>query len=107
MDKFGKSQSVKRVEDIRFLTGQGQYVDDIAPAEALVGYVFRSPMAHGTISMLDASEARTAPGVHLVLTADDLKANGVTEGMVATVVKNSDGTDGAAPRRPLLAEGRV
>ena len=107
MDKFGKSQSVKRVEDIRFLTGQGQYVDDIAPAEALVGYVFRSPMAHGTISMLDVSEARTAPGVHLVLTADDLKANGVTEGMVATVVKNSDGTDGAAPRRPLLAEGRV
>ena len=31
MDKFGKSQSVKRVEDVRFLTGQGRYIDDIVP----------------------------------------------------------------------------
>ena len=34
MEKFGKGQSVTRVEDVRFLTGQGRYVDDIAPAGA-------------------------------------------------------------------------
>ncbi len=42
MEKFGKSQSVKRVEDMRFLTGHGRYVDDIAPESALHAYVFRS-----------------------------------------------------------------
>ena len=35
MEKFGKSQPVKRVEDVRFLTGDGSYVDDIAPKDAL------------------------------------------------------------------------
>ena len=107
MDKFGRSQPVKRVEDLRFLTGQGRYVDDIVPAGALVAHVLRSPVAHGEIAVLDVSDARAAPGVHLVLTAGDLAAAGITEGMSATVVKNRDGTQGAAPRRPLLAEGRV
>jgi len=38
MEKFGKSQSVTRVEDVRFLTGAGRYVDDIAPKGALHGF---------------------------------------------------------------------
>ena len=45
VEKFGKSQSVNRVEDVRFLTGHGGYVDDIAPADALVAYVLRAPVA--------------------------------------------------------------
>ena len=40
MEKFGKSQPVKRVEDVRFLVGQGRYVDDIAPADALNAFFF-------------------------------------------------------------------
>ncbi|SDO44519.1 carbon-monoxide dehydrogenase large subunit [Lutimaribacter pacificus] len=107
MEKFGRSQPVRRVEDVRFLTGQGRYVDDIAPEGALYGVVLRSPVAHGRIAGLDVTDARAAPGVHLVLTADDLAADGITEGMVASVVDNRDGTRGAAPRRPLLAEGKV
>ncbi len=43
MQKFGKSQPVKRVEDVRFLTGAGRYVDDIAPEGALHGFFLRSP----------------------------------------------------------------
>ena len=43
MNKFGTSQPITRLEDRRFLTGQGQYVDDVAPETALYGYVFRSP----------------------------------------------------------------
>ena len=58
MEKFGKSQPVKRVEDVRFLTGHGQYVDDIAPEGALYGFVLRSSVAHGTIIELDVSDAR-------------------------------------------------
>ncbi len=107
MEKFGKSQSVKRVEDVRFLTGQGRYVDDIAPADALHAFVLRSSQAHGTITELDVEDAREMPGVHLVITAQDLAEAGITEGMVATVVDNRDGSKGAAPRRPILAEGKV
>ncbi|MBS0126103.1 xanthine dehydrogenase family protein molybdopterin-binding subunit [Thetidibacter halocola] len=107
MDKFGKSQPVTRVEDVRFLTGQGRYIDDIAPEGALHAFVFRSPVAHAAITGLDVAEARAAEGVHLVLTADDIAAQGVTEGMSFTTMKNRDGTQGASPRRPFLAEGRV
>ena len=107
LEKFGKSQSVKRVEDVRFLTGHGAYVDDIAPVDALIAYVVRSPMAHATIVALDVDQARGCDGVQLVLTADDLQATGVSLDMTATTVTNLDGTKGAAPMRPLLAQGRV
>jgi Aerobic-type carbon monoxide dehydrogenase, large subunit CoxL/CutL homologs len=107
MDKFGKSQPVKRVEDTRFLTGAGRYVDDIAPESALRAYVLRSPVAHGTIATLDVTEARAAPGVHLVVTGQDMLDAGYDTAMNATLTKNRDGTPAAAPKRPTLAEGRV
>jgi len=107
MDKFGKSQPVKRVEDVRFLTGQGRYVDDTAPDGALYAYFFRSPVAHGDITELDLEDARSAEGVHLVVTSADMEAAGVDIAMAAAVTKNRDGSSGAAPMRPVLAKGRV
>ena len=107
MEKFGKSQSVKRVEDVRLLTGHGRYVDDITPEGALFAYFMRSPVAHGDILALDLDDARAMPGVQLIVTVDDLIAAGVKIGMGATIVKNRDGSRGAAPLRPLLAQGRV
>ncbi len=107
MDKFGKSQSTMRVEDVRFLTGAGRYVDDIAPEGALHAYFLRSPIAHGTITELDVSEAKEAPGVQLVLTYDDLEAAGMNTGMRGATVKNRDETKGAAPKRPILATGKL
>ncbi len=107
MEKFGKSQSVLRVEDLRFLTGQGRYVDDIAPEGALFAVVFRSPVAHADIVSLDLEDARAAPGVHLVLCEADLQAAGIDTAIPGAVVKNRDGSNGAAPRRPVLADGRV
>jgi carbon-monoxide dehydrogenase large subunit len=73
---FGKAQG--RIEDPRLLTGQGRYVDDIAPPGALRAVFLRSAVAHGRITVLDVGAARAAPGVHLVLTAADLRAQGVT-----------------------------
>ena len=105
--KFGQSQPARRVEDIRFLTGQGRYVDDIAPKNALRAWFLRSDRAHGVITHLDVAAARDVPGVHLVLTADDLRAAGVQTGMRFSRVTNRDGRKGAAPARPVLAEGRV
>ena len=107
MDKFGKSQSVRRVEDVRFLTGHGRYVDDIVPEGALFAFVFRSPVAHATITMLDVSEARAAPGVYAVLTAQDLLDGGIDINIPGTTQPNRDGTDGAAPDRPVLARGKL
>ena len=107
MDKFGKSQSTVRVEDVRFLTGAGRYVDDIIPDGALHAYVLRSPIAHGTITELDVSEAKDAPGVQLVLTYDDLEAAGMNTGMQGATVENRDKTKGAAPKRPFLATGKL
>ncbi|WP_439523842.1 xanthine dehydrogenase family protein molybdopterin-binding subunit [Marivita sp.] len=107
MEKFGKSQPVKRVEDIRFLNGTGRYVDDIAPKGALRGYVFRASIAHAGIDMLDVSDARDVPGVHLVLTAADLTEAGFTQGLWGTTVPNRDGTTGASPFRPILATDTV
>ncbi|MEP5804361.1 MAG: xanthine dehydrogenase family protein molybdopterin-binding subunit [Roseobacter sp.] len=107
MEKFGKSQPITRVEDARFLTGHGRYVDDITPTNALFAFVFRSQVAHATLTHLDVSDARTAPGVRTVLTATDLREAGIVESMSSSVIKNLDGSKGAAPRRPLLAESRV
>jgi aerobic carbon-monoxide dehydrogenase large subunit len=107
MDKFGKSQPVKRTEDMRFLTGGGQYVDDIAPEGALHGFFFRSPVAHGVITELDVSDAAELEGVHLILTCADLEAAGMDISMAGAVVDNRDGTKGAKPQRPMLAKGKV
>ncbi|MCA1777341.1 MAG: xanthine dehydrogenase family protein molybdopterin-binding subunit [Loktanella sp.] len=107
MEKFGKSQSVKRVEDQRFLTGQGRYIDDIAPEGALYALFLRSPVAHGTITTLDMEDARAMPGVHAVWGGTDLQAAGVEMDCSGSVVPNRDGTKGARPLRPVLALDRV
>ncbi|WP_420396897.1 xanthine dehydrogenase family protein molybdopterin-binding subunit [Nioella sp.] len=105
--KFGSSQSVTREEDQRFLTGQGRYVDDIAPEGALHCYLLRSPVAHAEITELEVSAARDMSGVHLVVTAADLAAAGLANSIPFTVIDTEDGGKAAAPRRPILAEGRV
>ena len=107
MEKFGKSQPVRRFEDQRFLTGQGRYIDDIAPETALHAYFVRSQVAHGVLSPVDLSEAREMPGVRLALAAEDLAAMGIDYTMDFDVVENRDGTEGAKPPRPLLAHGKV
>ena len=107
MDKFGKSQPVIRTEDVRFLTGEGRYVDDIAPKGALHAYFLRAPVGHGVIAELDVSDAREAPGVHAVLTCADLEAAGIKIAMAGAVVENRDGTPGAKPVRPMLAKDKV
>ena len=107
MEKFGRSQPVTRVEDIRFLTGHGRYVDDIAPEGALHAAFLRSPVAHARIIGLDLEEARAAGGVHAVYAADDLAALGLRLEMGATLVTNRDGSSGAKTERTVLARGRV
>jgi aerobic carbon-monoxide dehydrogenase large subunit len=70
--KFGMGASVLRLEDQTFITGQGRYTDDIAPAGVLHGYVLRSPVAKGSFTIGSVEQAKAAPGVHLVLTGQDI-----------------------------------
>jgi carbon-monoxide dehydrogenase large subunit len=107
MGQFGRTQGVGRLEDIRFLTGQGRYVDDIAPAGALHAVFVRSDHAHGMITGLDLAAARAAPGVHLVLDAAVLESLGVTLAMRGHQLRGRDGSVGAGPMRPVLATGAV
>ncbi len=63
---------IRRTEDPRFLLGQAHYVDDIVlPGMLEVAFV-RSPMAHADIGSIDTTAARSAPGVHLVMTGAEI-----------------------------------
>ncbi len=107
MQKFGKAQGAVRIEDVRFLTGTGQYVDDITPKNALYAVFLRSFVAHAVLDALDVTEAEAMPGVRLILTAERLEAAGVILGMEGAAVPNRNGTLGAEPERPVLARGRL
>jgi carbon-monoxide dehydrogenase large subunit len=67
----------KRVEDIRFTQGKGNYVDDLKLPGMLHGDFVRSQYGHARIKRIDATKARALPGVVAVLTADDLKPLGL------------------------------
>jgi len=74
--RFGIGQPVRRTEDPRLLRGQGRFVDDLAPREALHAVFVRSPHAHARIVSLDTAAARATPGVVAVVTGADLRAAG-------------------------------
>ncbi len=63
---------VERVEDLRFLRGRGQYLDDLTRVGQWHAAIVRSPVAHGRIRSIDSASARAMPGVNAVLTAADI-----------------------------------
>jgi carbon-monoxide dehydrogenase large subunit len=98
-------QSVERREDARFLTGRGQYTDDISLQGQTYGYFLRSPYAHARITSLDTAEAAKAPGVLGIFTGEHFKAVG---GLPCGWLINSlDGTPMKEPKHPVLADGKV
>lgn len=66
--KFGVGQPHVRIEDASLLTGHGRFTADTIPADALHGFVVRSPHAHARFTINNPGDARAMPGVHLVLT---------------------------------------
>src|ERR1700761_7852426 len=107
MTKFGVAQPVRRVEDPRLLLGHGRYTDDIAPTDALFGFVLRSPYAAAKILSIDTEAARQMPGVGAVFTAADLEADGIGGVPCVVPLQNRDGSDRADPPHPVLAAGFV
>ncbi|MEM6354514.1 MAG: xanthine dehydrogenase family protein molybdopterin-binding subunit [Pseudomonadota bacterium] len=103
---FATAQPVRRKEDDRFVTGKGNYIEDMSRPGELRAFILRSPMAHAAITGIDVSAASAAPGVQLILTGADLDAT-IDNDMDGGQVKNRDGSMSARPRRPILASGRV
>jgi len=93
-------KSVKRVEDKRFITGQGQYTDDIILPNMTYAQFVRSPYAHAKVLGVDTSEALAHPGVVAVYTgADFAEINGVPCGWQVDF-KNGDTMK--EPKHPLI-----
>jgi carbon-monoxide dehydrogenase large subunit len=65
--------SRKRKEDSRFIQGKGNYTDDIKLPGMLFADMVRSPYAHARIKSINKERALALPGVHAVITAEDLK----------------------------------
>ena len=96
---------VERKEDYRFLTGTGQYTDDITLPQQTYACFLRSPHAHAAIRSIDTSAARSAPGVLAVFTAKDLA--GVGGLPCGWLIKSIDGNPMKEPKHPVLAEDKV
>lgn len=107
MREYGIGQSVPRVEDQRLLTGQGNYTDDRKVPGAATMAVLRSPHAAARITAMDTSAAQSMPGVIAVLTAEDLKADGIGGLSVTVKRQQRDGSPMVEPPYPLLADGEV
>ncbi|MBP6564850.1 MAG: xanthine dehydrogenase family protein molybdopterin-binding subunit [Burkholderiales bacterium] len=98
-------QSVKRKEDVRFLTGAGQYTDDITLPRQTYAVFVRSPHAHAKVRKVDTSRAKAAPGVVGVFTGADLE--GVGGLPCGWLITSLDGTPMKEPPHPVLAQGKV
>jgi len=100
-------QPLRRREDARFLTGAGQYTDDVVlPGQSYAVFV-RSPYAHARIRSIDTSAAKAAPGVLAIFTGADLadaKVGGLPCGWL---IHSQDGSPMKEPPHPVLAQGKV
>ncbi len=96
-------RSLRRREDLRFLTGAGRYVGDIAAPDALHLHLVRSPHGHARVLGIDTAAARAAPGVVGVFTAADLAGLGP---IPCTTAVASDAPM-RVPARTALAADRV
>tara|TARA_R110002110_G_scaffold410123_1_gene633156 strand:- start:28907 stop:31285 length:2379 start_codon:yes stop_codon:yes gene_type:complete len=107
MTGTGIGASVKRVEDQRFLTGNGNYTDDINRPGQSHAWILRSPHAHATLKSVDISKAVKADGVIAVFTGADMAADGVGSIPCGWQIHSKDGSPMMEPGHPPLAHEKV
>jgi carbon-monoxide dehydrogenase large subunit len=105
--KFGVGQPVRRFEDQTLITGTGRYTDDIKLDNVSYAYVLRAPVAHAVIKRIDVAAARAMPGVLLVLTGDDVAADGLGDVPCSVPLQSRDGNSRFDTPRPVLATAKV
>src|SRR6266699_3371809 len=107
MAKFGIGQAVRRVEDQRFLLGQGRYVDDISLPGQCYGVTVLSPHAHARIKRLDVAKAKAAPGVLCVLTGADALAEKLGSFTAHLMPEDFGAPKGHRTFQPVLVTDKV
>ncbi len=107
MSEHGIGAAVRRKEDYRFITGAGQYTDDINRPNQVYAYIVRSMFAHARIKSLDASAVVATPGVVAVLTGADMAADGVGSLPCGWGINNKDGSPMYEPGHPPIATDTV
>jgi len=90
---------IRRVEDPRFLTGKGRYVDDVQLEGVLHLAFVRSPYPSARVKAVTTAAAREYPGVMAVATAEDIPELGDVPPIPLPFAK--------VPPFPPLARGRV
>ncbi len=103
--KYGVGQPVRRKEDIRLVTGHGNYLDDIRVENEAYAYFVRSPHAHAAILSVDARDAIGAPGVIGAILAEDIAHTGAMP--IRGTLKSRDGSDLKQSPKRLLPTDRV
>ncbi len=103
--KFGVGQSVKRVEDVRLISGAGVYTSDYLPADALYAAFLRSPHAHAKFAFGDLAHARALPGVEALYTGADFANLGDLPCLAP--LPNSDKSMTPLKPYPVLARGEA
>lgn len=73
----GMGHPIKRKEDLRFIQGKGNYIDDVQLPGMVYGHMVRSPYAHARITAIRTEEAKKLPGVLAVITGEDLAKAGL------------------------------
>ena len=100
-------QSVKRREDYRFLTGAGNYTDDVVLPHQTHAVFVRSPHAHAKIRGIKKEKALAAPGVVAIFTGDDIAAAKVGGLPCGWLITDVNGQAMKEPPHPVLAQGKV
>lgn len=103
----GIGASVRRREDLRFLTGTGVYTDDLNRAGQLYAYILRSPHAHARILSYRLDAARSMPGVEAIYTGEDVARDGLGGLPCGWGIVDKFGKPMAEPGHPVLAIGKV
>ncbi len=103
----GIGASVRRKEDVRFLSGKGNYTDDINRPGQLYAVIKRSDRPHAKINRIDIAAASAAPGVVKVFVGADMAAEAIGGLPCGWQIHNKDGSPMAEPPHPVLAVGKV
>ncbi len=100
-------EPLRRKEDYKFLTGAGQYTDDINLTNQTYAVFVRSPHAHAAIKSIKLAAAKAMPGVVEIFTGKDIegKMGGLPCGWL--INNTADGTPMKEPMHPILAIGKV
>src|ERR1041384_5228421 len=107
MSATGIGAAVRRKEDLRFITGKGQYTDDInRPGQIYIHFV-RSPHAHAKIRSIDSAEAAKMPGVVAVLTGADLANDKIGNLICGWAITSKDGSPMKMSAHPAIANAKA